>query len=64
MAPEIIGVTSEECADQSLGVRVSRVMPTNSKSGELFLFSDDRQFIIKTLSGKEQPGAFCRASVN
>ena len=28
-------------------------MPTNSKSGELFLFSSDRQFIIKTLSGKE-----------
>jgi len=30
-----------------------RVMPTNSKSGELFLFSADQRFIIKTLSGKE-----------
>ena len=28
-------------------------MTTNSKSGELFLFSSDRRFIIKTLSNKE-----------
>jgi hypothetical protein len=31
-------------------------MATNSKSGELFLFSSDRRFIIKTLSSKE---CFC-----
>ena len=30
-----------------------RAMSTNSKSGELFLFSSDRRFIIKTLSSKE-----------
>eukprot|EP00435_Cladocopium_sp_Y103_P070669 s656_g35.t1 len=30
-----------------------RTMSTNSKSGELFLFSSDRRFIIKTLSSKE-----------
>ena len=28
-------------------------MSTNSKSGELLLFSSDRRFIIKTLSSKE-----------
>ncbi|CAE7393752.1 unnamed protein product, partial [Symbiodinium necroappetens] len=57
--PEIFQVlgdaVSPERVMESLGHGSGeyRVMPTNSKSGELFLFSSDRQFIIKTLSGKE-----------
>jgi len=48
------GVSPEEVM-QSLGhcAPEYRTMSTNSKSGELFLFSSDRRFIIKTLSSKE-----------
>lgn len=48
------GVSPEEVL-QSLGhcAPEYRTMSTNSKSGELFLFSSDRRFIIKTLSSKE-----------
>ncbi|CAJ1343813.1 unnamed protein product [Effrenium voratum] len=48
------GVSPEEVL-QSLGHDSPeyRAMNTNSKSGELFFFSSDRRFILKTLSGKE-----------